>query len=60
MISIERQIGNVKEIKIPKYYGPRNGIQKETIFRYVCLKCNYREDFDTAQQYIKCNCEVVS
>ena len=60
MISIERQIGKIREIKIPKHYGPRCGVQKEITYRYVCDNCKYQEDFDTAQQYIKCNCEVVN
>lgn len=58
MISIERQIGDVKEIKIPKYYGPRNGVQKSTTFRYVCMKCNFSEDFESTQQVWKHECEV--
>ena len=61
MLSIERQIGNVKEIKIPTYYGPRTGIQKSITFRYVCMKCNFKEDFESAQQFWGCkNCEVVN
>jgi len=60
LISIERQIGNVKEIKIPVHHGPRTGIQKSTIFKYVCLKCKFEQEFDSAQQYWKHECGVVS
>ena len=59
MISIERQIGNVMEIKIPVHHGPRTGIQKSTTIRYVHIPCGFKEDFESPQQFWSCKqCEV--
>jgi len=57
LLSVERQIGNVKEIKIPTHHSRVTGIQKSIRFRYVCMKCNFSEEFDSSQQTWQCKCE---
>jgi len=46
MITIERRVGDFKEVSIPKKFGPCCGTQKTTTFQYVCLKCDYKETRD--------------
>ena len=60
MFSTEKQFQDYKEVKIKERFGPRNGVQLDVKFQYVCFKCDNKETFDTPQENWKCKCEVVS
>ena len=60
MLTTETQNGSIREIKIPTYHGPRTGIQKSIIFRYVCDICKFTQDFESSQQTWTCKCESVN
>ncbi len=54
MVNVVRETSTYTETKVPKYFGPRCGIQKSIMFVYKCLACDNTISFDTSQQNWKC------